>query len=143
MDENKLRSRQKVTSKSSEKSSDQETEKMFVKNRKSSTDNYDFGEVQKVPTNVRDIMDKNFLRLFIWELYFGEINLLSVRISNIEQFFLYVGYIFWTIFFGIGPMVMFFPMVKLAIDGYEVLILSLASPIILGSSLINNIAEVS
>jgi len=37
---------------------------------------------------------------------------------------------------------MFFPMVKLAIDGYEVLILSLASPIILGSSLVNNIAEV-
>jgi hypothetical protein len=34
-------------------------------------------------------------------------------------------------------------MVKLAIHGYEVLILSLASPIILGSSLINNIAEVS
>jgi hypothetical protein len=54
----------------------------------------------------------------------------------------YIGYIFWTIFFGIGPMVMFFPMVKLAIDGYEVLILSLASPIILGSSLVNNIAEV-
>jgi hypothetical protein len=40
-------------------------------------------------------------------------------------------------------MVMFFPMVKLAIDGYEVLILSLASPILLGSSLINNIADVS
>ncbi len=54
----------------------------------------------------------------------------------------FIGYIFWTIFFGIGPMVMFFPMVKLAIDGYEVLILSLASPIILGSSLVNNIAEV-
>ncbi|CAF4386705.1 unnamed protein product, partial [Rotaria sordida] len=44
-------------------------------------------------------------------------------------------YIFWTIFFGIGPMVMFFPMVKLAIHGYEVLILSLASPIILYPSL--------
>lgn len=39
-------------------------------------------------------------------------------------------------------MVMFFPMVKLAIHGYEVLILSLASPIILYFSLINNIAEV-
>jgi hypothetical protein len=39
-------------------------------------------------------------------------------------------------------MVMFFPMVKLAIHGYEVLILSLASPIILGSSFVNNIAEV-
>jgi hypothetical protein len=52
------------------------------------------------------------------------------------------GYIFWTIFFGIGPMVMFFPMVKLAIHGYEVLILSLASPIILYSSIVNNIAEV-
>lgn len=39
-------------------------------------------------------------------------------------------------------MVMFFPMVKLAIDGYEVLILSLASPIVLGSSIINNLAEV-
>ena len=53
------------------------------------------------------------------------------------------GYLFWSIFFGIGPMVMFFPMVKLAIDGYEVLILSLASPIILSSSLINNLAEVT
>ncbi|CAF1395533.1 unnamed protein product [Rotaria sordida] len=50
-------------------------------------------------------------------------------------------YIFWTIFFGIGPMVMFFPMVKLAIHGYEVLILSLASPIILWPSLVNNIAQ--
>ena len=40
-------------------------------------------------------------------------------------------------------MVMFFPMVKLAIDGYEVLILSLASPIILGVPFINNLAEVS
>jgi hypothetical protein len=40
-------------------------------------------------------------------------------------------------------MVMFFPMVKLAVHGYEVLILCLASPIILGSSLVNNIAEVS
>ncbi len=54
-----------------------------------------------------------------------------------------LGYIFWTIFFGIGPMVMFFPMVKLAIHGYEVLILCLASPIILGSSFVNNLAEVS
>lgn len=53
-----------------------------------------------------------------------------------------LGYIFWTIFFGIGPMVMFFPMVKLAIDGYEILILCLASPIILGSSIVRNIAEV-
>lgn len=39
-------------------------------------------------------------------------------------------------------MVMFFPMVKLAIHGYEVLILSLASPIILGPSLVNTIAQV-
>ena len=37
---------------------------------------------------------------------------------------------------------MFFPMVKLAIHGYEVLVLSLASPIILSVSLVNNIAEV-
>ncbi|CAF3496557.1 unnamed protein product [Rotaria sp. Silwood1] len=38
-------------------------------------------------------------------------------------------------------MVMFFPMVKLAIHGYEILILSLASPIILWPSLMNNIAQ--
>jgi hypothetical protein len=73
MDENNLRSRQKVTSKSSDKIPDQETEKMFVKNRKQVAENYDFGDIQKIPANVRDIMDKNFLRLFIWELYFGEI----------------------------------------------------------------------
>ena len=73
MDETTLRSRQKVTSKSSEKTSDQETEKMFIKNRKPVAENYDFGDIQKVPANVRDIMDKNFSRLFIWELYFGKI----------------------------------------------------------------------
>jgi len=140
MDESTLRSRQKATSKSSEKISDQETEKMPIKNRKHVAENYDFGDIQKIPANVRDIMDKNFSRLFIWELYFGEIYYRFLRF--LENSFC-LGYIFWTIFFGIGPMVMFFPMVKLAIHGYEVLILSLASPIILGSSLINNIAEVS
>jgi hypothetical protein len=74
MDENTLRSREKLTNKISDKTSDQEKEKMFVKNRKQGAENYDFGDIQKVPTNVRDIMDKNFLRLFIWELYFGEID---------------------------------------------------------------------
>jgi endonuclease/exonuclease/phosphatase family metal-dependent hydrolase len=121
MDEATLRSRQKVTSKPSNKTPEQEKDKMLIKNRKQTAENYDFGDTQRIPPNVRDIMDKNFFRLFTWELYFG--------------------YIFWTIFFGIGPMVMFFPMVKLAIHGYEVLILSLASPIILGSSFVNNIAE--
>ncbi len=140
MVENTLRSRQKETSKSSEKISDQETDKMLIKNRKHVAENYDFGDIQKIPANVRDIMDKNFSRLFIWELYFGEI---YYRFLWFLENSFCLGYIFWTIFFGIGPMVMFFPMVKLAIHGYEVLILSLASPIILGSSLINNIAEVS
>ncbi|CAF1194292.1 unnamed protein product [Rotaria sordida] len=121
MDENILRSRQKVASKSSDKTSDQEEEKMLIKNRKQIAENYDFGDVQKIPSNIENIMEKNFLRIFIWELYFG--------------------YIFWTIFFGIGPMVMFFPMVKLAIHGYEILILSLASPIILWPSLVNNVAQ--
>jgi hypothetical protein len=74
MDENTLRSREKLTSKISDKTSDQEKEKMLVKNRKQGAENYDFGDIQKVPANVRDIMDKNFLRLFIWELYFGEID---------------------------------------------------------------------
>ncbi|CAF0778883.1 unnamed protein product [Rotaria sp. Silwood1] len=121
MDDNTLRSRHKVTSKSSDKTSDQENEKMFIKNRKQVTENYEFGDAQKIPSNIQNIIEKNFLRIFIWELYFG--------------------YIFWTIFFGIGPMVMFFPMVKLAIHGYEILILSLASPIILWPSLMNNIAQ--
>ncbi|CAF1175949.1 unnamed protein product [Didymodactylos carnosus] len=76
---------------------------------------------QKLPANIKLIIEKKFFRLFMWEMYFG--------------------YIFWTIFFGIGPMVMFFPMVKLAIDGYEILILSLASPIIMGSTFISTIIE--
>ncbi len=140
MEESTVRSRQKEKSKSTEKTPDQETEKMFIKNRKQVAENYDFGDVQKIPANVRDIMDKNFSRLFTWELYFGKIYYRFLWFSE-NSFCL--GYIFWTIFFGIGPMVMFFPMVKLAIHGYEVLILSLASPIILGSSFVNNIAEVS
>jgi hypothetical protein len=140
MDKNTLRSRQKVSSTSSDTTPAQEKEKMLVKNRKPTTENYEFGDIQKIPPNIQDVMDKNFLRLFIWELYFGEI---LFRWSCLDETYCCVGYIFWTIFFGIGPMVMFFPMVKLAIDGYEVLILSLASPIILGSSLINNMAEVS
>ncbi|CAM4752299.1 unnamed protein product [Rotaria magnacalcarata] len=121
MDDSGLRSRQKAGSKTNDKPSDQEKEKMLLKNRKPVAENYEFGDVHKLPINVQDIIEKKFLRLFIWELFFG--------------------YIFWTIFFGIGPMVMFFPMVKLAIDGYEVLILSLASPIILSISLVNSIAE--
>jgi hypothetical protein len=72
MDENTLRSRQKLTTKSSDPISDQEKEKMFLKNRKPVVENYDFGDLQRVPPNVREIMDKNFSRLFIWELYFGE-----------------------------------------------------------------------
>jgi len=73
MDESTVRSRQKAKSKSTEIIPDQETEKMFIKNRKQVAENYDFGDVQKIPANVRDIMDKNFSRLFIWELYFGKI----------------------------------------------------------------------
>jgi hypothetical protein len=73
MDESTVRSRQKAKSKSTENTPDQETEKMFIKNRKQVAENYDFGDVQKIPANVRDIMDKNFSRLFIWELYFGKI----------------------------------------------------------------------
>ncbi|CAF2488407.1 unnamed protein product [Rotaria sp. Silwood2] len=116
-----LRSRQKVASKTSDKTSDQEEEKMLIKNRKQVAENYEFGDAQKIPSKIQNIMEKNFSRIFIWELFFG--------------------YIFWTIFFGIGPMVMFFPMVKLAIHGYEILILSLASPIILWPSFVNNIAQ--
>ena len=56
------------------KTPDQEKEKMLIKNRKPTAENYDFGDIQKIPSNVRDIMDNNFFRLFIWELYFGEIN---------------------------------------------------------------------
>jgi hypothetical protein len=48
---------------------------MLLKNRKPSSEHYEFGEIQRVPANVRDIMDKNFFRLFTWELYFGEIDI--------------------------------------------------------------------
>lgn len=74
MEETTVRSRQKEKTKS-----EPETEKMLLKNRKQSTDNYDFGEIQKLPTNIRDIMDKNFLRLFLWELYFGEIYFSQIK----------------------------------------------------------------
>ncbi|CAF4054460.1 unnamed protein product [Rotaria sordida] len=47
MDENILRSRQKVASKSDEKTSDQEKEKMLIKNRKQTGENYDFGDIEK------------------------------------------------------------------------------------------------
>ncbi|CAF4251047.1 unnamed protein product, partial [Rotaria sordida] len=46
IDENILRSRQKVASKSDEKTSDQEKEKMLRKNRKQTAENYDFGDIQ-------------------------------------------------------------------------------------------------
>lgn len=72
MDETKLRSRQKVASKTSDKTSDKEKEEMPLKNRKEVTANYEFGDEQKIPTNVQVIMEKKFLRIFIWELYFGE-----------------------------------------------------------------------
>ena len=139
MDDTSVRSRKSV-GKSGEQQQQQDKEPMLIKNRKPSADNYEFGELQKVPATIRDIMEKQFLRLFVWEFYFGERGELR-RDLSVTHFG--IGYIFWTIFFGIGPMVMFFPMVKLAIDGYEVLILSLASPIILGVPLINNLAEVS
>jgi hypothetical protein len=73
MDKDTLRSRQKVSSTSSDTTPAQEKEKMLVKNRKPTTENYEFGDIQKIPPNIQDVMDKNFLRLFIWELYFGEI----------------------------------------------------------------------
>jgi hypothetical protein len=83
MSENTLRARQKATKKSSDKTPDQEQEKMFIRNRKQPAENYDFGDIQKIPANVRDIMDKKFLRLFIWELYFGEIYFVCFTIKII------------------------------------------------------------
>lgn len=71
MDESALRSRQKKPSEPSTPEDDHEKEKMFGAKRKTTADNYDFGDAQKVPANVRDIMEKRFSRLFIWELYFG------------------------------------------------------------------------
>ena len=69
MDDTTVRSRKSVG-----KSGDQQQEKeaMLIKNRKPSADNYEFGELQKVPATIRDIMEKQFLRLFVWEFYFGE-----------------------------------------------------------------------
>ncbi|CAF1442876.1 unnamed protein product [Rotaria sordida] len=61
MDENILRSRQKVASKSDEKSSDQEKEKMLIKNRKQTGENNDFGDIEKVPSNIENIMEKYFV----------------------------------------------------------------------------------
>lgn len=143
MDESGLRSRQKVASKAKDKGSAQEdSEEMLLKNRKQVAQNYDFGDAQKLPTNIQDIIEKKFLRIFIWELFFGEIRFRFLLINK-TLVFTCLGYIFWSIFFGIGPMVMFFPMVKLAIHGYEILVLSLASPIILNLSFLNSIAEVS
>ena len=141
MSDTNVRSRRVGTNEPKSSNPVEEKEKMFLKNRKQSAENYEFGEIQKVPANVREIMDRNFYRLFVWELYFG----MRDSACHCEKNAWVIcpsGYIFWTIFFGIGPMVMFFPMVKLAIHGYEVLVLSLASPIILSVSLVNNIAEV-
>ncbi|CAF4003314.1 unnamed protein product [Rotaria sordida] len=111
MDENILRSRQKVASKSDEKSSDQEKEKMLIKNRKQTGENNDFGDIEKVPSNIENIMEKYF------DIFFGEFFLPLVQ---------------W---------LCFCPMVKLVIHGYQVLILCLASPIIVCPSLVNNIAQ--
>lgn len=75
MDEANLRARQtKTTSASPKKTTDSEEEKMLLKNRKPQAENYDFGDVQKVPPNIRDILDKQFLRLFVWEFYFGRMD---------------------------------------------------------------------
>ena len=70
MDDTTVRSRKSV-GKSGEQQQ-QEKEAMLIKNRKPSADNYEFGELQKVPATIRDIMEKQFLRLFVWEFYFGE-----------------------------------------------------------------------
>ena len=45
---------------------------MLIKNRKQTAENYDFGDIEKVPSNIENIMEKYFLRIFIWELYFGK-----------------------------------------------------------------------
>jgi hypothetical protein len=75
MDETNLRARQtQSTSASPKKTTDPDEEKMLLKNRKAQADNYDFGDVQKVPPNIRDILDKQFSRLFLWEFYFGRMD---------------------------------------------------------------------
>jgi hypothetical protein len=71
MDENIVRSRQKVTSGSSHQTPGQEKEETSMKKRKQMVENYDFGAIQKVPVNVQEIMNSRFPRLFFWELYFG------------------------------------------------------------------------
>ena len=69
MDETTVRNRQKQTT----DQNSNENEKMFVKNRKPSTDSFLFVDEQKLPTNIRDIFAKQFLRMFLWEFYFGKI----------------------------------------------------------------------
>jgi len=72
MNESTTRSRQNLSRKPTDSTSDQERDKMLIKNRKNSTENYEFTDIQRVPTNLRDLMDKNIFRLFTWEVYFGE-----------------------------------------------------------------------
>lgn len=42
-----------------------------------------------------------------------------------------VGFQFWSLFHGLGPMVWYYPMNELEISGYEVFVLAWLSPIIL------------
>lgn len=86
MDDTNVRSRRVGTSKTNEKNPVEDQETMLMKNRKQPAENYEFGETQKVPANVRDVMDKNFYRIFLWEFYFGTISLSSPK--NKDRFFL-------------------------------------------------------
>ena len=78
MDQNNLHSRQKAARRNSDNTQNLEKEKMPLKDRKQHTENYDFDDVQKIPSDIRDIMNRNFLRLFICELYFGELLLFLI-----------------------------------------------------------------
>jgi hypothetical protein len=144
MSEDSLRTRQQTSDQSIARTEDR-TDKnnqdgiMLIKHHQTNSKNDDkLVYEQKLSTTVRNIMDTQFSRIFAWEFYFSMFR----TCFKYETIHLFLGYIFWSIFFGIGPMVMFFPMVQLSIHGYELLILSMASPIILVSSSINSFVTV-
>ena len=95
MDDTNVRSRRVGTSKTSEKNPVEEKEKMLLKNRKQPAENYEFGDVQKVPANVREIIDRNFHRLFLWEFYFGTISLFCQRMTGFSSRIHFLDHLLW------------------------------------------------
>ena len=58
--------------------------------------------------------------------------LMLVRYKHEIIICLFSGYIFWSLFQGIGPMIWFYPLNELEISGYETFVVALFSPILAG-----------